>query len=116
MKVDISDAGGAYQIFVAEDNSTVHVRLLPNDAVGMDGDIPYTFYRYPTIPDTTPAASYGYALDGRRVGKAGAVNMKYLYDGENVVYELVVYRVSMNSRTVANAAACSLFLTSGSYD
>ena len=38
--------------------------------------------------DTTPATSYGYALDGRRVGKAGYVNMKYLYDGENVVYEL----------------------------
>ena len=38
--------------------------------------------------DTTPATSYGYALDGRRIGKAGHVNMKYLYDGENVIYEL----------------------------
>ena len=41
-----------------------------------------------TTADTTPATSYGYALDGRRVGKAGAVDMKYLYDGENVIYEL----------------------------
>ncbi len=38
--------------------------------------------------DTTPATSYGYALDGRRVGKAGHVDMKYLYDGENVIYEM----------------------------
>jgi RHS repeat-associated protein len=41
----------------------------------------------PTTRDTR-ATTYGYALDGRRVGKAGYVNMKYLYDGENVVYEL----------------------------
>ena len=35
-----------------------------------------------------PATTYGYTLDGRRISKAGAVNMKYLYDSENVLYEL----------------------------
>jgi hypothetical protein len=119
MKVDISDVGGAYQIFVAEDNSSVYVRLLSNEVIRTDDENQYTFYQYPrkglvgvghhspgpinptstegntimsapsdSTTDTTPATSYGYALDGRRVSKAGAVNMKYLYDGENVVYEL----------------------------
>ncbi|MBU4145211.1 MAG: RHS repeat-associated core domain-containing protein [Candidatus Thermoplasmatota archaeon] len=207
VKVDHAEQGGAYQIFVAEDNSSVYVRLITNEVIRTDDDFLYIFYTYPrknrltavtypdgtqtqyqydlrnnlvqttqlsggTITDTTysdydienrllssgnttyeydnngnmilgntnyryystflngykvnqlvsvgavggpgpgpdpcsvsggdtllasssletqestPATSYGYALDGRRVGKAGAVDMKYLYDGENVVYEL----------------------------
>jgi RHS repeat-associated protein len=42
--------------------------------------------------DETPATSYGYALDGRRIGKAGAVEVKYLYNGQNVIYELLANR------------------------
>jgi hypothetical protein len=36
MNIDISDVGGPYQIFVAEDNSSFSVRLISNDAVGTD--------------------------------------------------------------------------------
>ena len=35
-----------------------------------------------------PIVSYGYTMDGRRIGKAGDVDVRYLYDGQNVVYEM----------------------------
>jgi len=51
MRVDINEAGGAYQIFVAEDNSTFCVSLLPNDAVGTDDEYLYSFNTYTPFGD-----------------------------------------------------------------
>ena len=39
-------------------------------------------------PSDTRATTYGYALDGHWVSKAGVVNLTYLYDGENVICEI----------------------------
>ena len=32
-----------------------------------------------SVSSTDPVVSYGYALDGRRIGKSGDVNVRYLY-------------------------------------
>jgi RHS repeat-associated protein len=55
------------------------------------GDEPVMLNSAPSITPNlvdTRATTYGYALDGRRVSKAGVVNLTYLYDGENVIYEI----------------------------
>ena len=50
MKINLSEPGGAYRVFVAEDNSSVYVSwTLSNDVIGMDDEEPYTFYQDPRM-------------------------------------------------------------------
>ena len=60
------------------------------DEMNSVGEGPITLNSNPTTSpsDDTPATTYSFAMDGRRVSKAGAVDLKYLYDGDNVIYEL----------------------------
>jgi RHS repeat-associated protein len=127
LNFELTENGGAYEIFVDESNLSVYVRLIPNDIIGMDdeyygyqstflnglkqnmlvsvgtvggggggdeqnsvGEEPVTLNSAPSTNPSlvdTRATTYGYTLDGRRVSKAGVVNLTYLYDGENVIYE-----------------------------
>lgn len=59
-----------------------------------------------TEDDVTPATTYGYAIDGRRIGKAGAVDVWFLYDGDNAIYELWDDKLVRFTHPISSTSDC----------